>query len=103
MLQFVNEDTDLRSRSAMPLTRFWVYWTTSENRKAKAEAETSAVRVLLRFLSYMFGLTPGLGVVRVVLMDGAEGREKRVDDAAGERWSADARDDEDRTEKRGCG
>lgn len=28
---------------------------------------------------------PGFGVARVVLIDGAEGREKRVDDAAGER------------------
>lgn len=40
-------------------------------------------------------------VARVVLIDGAEGREKRVDDAAGERWSRDAREDEESTEKRG--
>jgi len=41
----------LRSRSAIPLTRFCVYCTTSEKRKANAEAETSAVRVLLRLRS----------------------------------------------------
>ena len=49
----------------------------------------------------MFGRTPGFGVASVVLIDGAEGREKRVDDAAGERWSRDAMEDEERTEKRG--
>lgn len=87
----------------MPLTRFWVYWTTSENRKANAEAETSAVRVLLSGLSYMLGRTPGLGVLRAVLMEGADGSENRADEVTGERRSADARDDEERTEKRGCG
>lgn len=40
-------DADLRSRSFMPLTRFWVYWTISEKRNANAEADISAVRVLL--------------------------------------------------------
>ena len=43
--------TDRRSRSLIPLTRFCVYWMTSEKRKANAEAETSDVRVLLMFLS----------------------------------------------------
>lgn len=47
--------TDRRSRSLIPFTRFWVYCTISENRKAKAEAETSDTRVLLRFLSYILG------------------------------------------------
>lgn len=32
-----------------------MYCTISENRNANAEAETSDTRVLLRFLSYMFG------------------------------------------------
>lgn len=56
-LRVVNErgqerdDAYLRSRSFMPLTRFWVYWTISEKRNANAEAEISAVRVLLRFRS----------------------------------------------------
>lgn len=49
----------------------------------------------------MLGRTPGFGAARVVLMDGAEGREKRVEEAAGERWSRDAREDAERTEKRG--
>jgi hypothetical protein len=45
------KNTHLRSRSFMPLTRFCVYCTISEKRNAKAEAETSAVRVLFRFRS----------------------------------------------------
>jgi hypothetical protein len=35
-----------------------VYWIISEKRNAKAAAETSAVRVLFRFLSYMLGIAP---------------------------------------------
>ena len=50
----------------------------------------------------MFGRRPVLGVASAVLMDGADGKENRVEDAAGERWSADTREDEERTEKRGC-
>ena len=45
----------------------------------------------------------GFEAVALVLIDGAEGREKRVEDAAGDKcsllWTADA----DRTEKRGWG
>lgn len=50
----------------------------------------------------MFGRTPGFGVVAVVI-EGAEGNEKREDDPAGERCSADESEDVERTEKRGCG
>lgn len=50
-----------RSKSFIPLTRFCVYCTTSEKRKAKADAETSAVRDLLRFLSNILGLRLGFG------------------------------------------
>ena len=49
----------------------------------------------------MFGRTPGRGVARVVLIDGADGSEKRVEDAAGDRWFSDVREEEERTEKRG--
>ena len=49
--QEMEEYAYLRSRSFMPPTRFWVYWTTSEKRKANAEADISAVRVLLRLRS----------------------------------------------------
>ena len=48
----------------------------------------------------MLGRTPGREPGRVVFIDGAE---NRVDEAAGERWSADTRDDDERTEKRACG
>lgn len=51
----------------------------------------------------MFGLSPGFGVLRVVLIEGAEGRENRALEAAGERCSADEREEAERTEKRGCG
>ena len=44
-----------------------------------------------------------MGVLRAVLMEGAEGREKRAEDVTGESRSADAREDEERTENRGCG
>jgi len=65
----------------MPVTRFWVYWTISEKRKANADPDTSEMRVLLRFLSYMLGLD----AEDLVLGGGAaEGREKRVDVDAGE-------------------
>ena len=80
-----------------------MYCTTSENRKAKAEAETSDVRVLLRFRSYILGRTPVRGVASAVLMDGADGRENLAEDAAGDRWSAEAREEEESTEKRGWG
>lgn len=91
--------THLRSRSLIPLTLFWVYWTTSEKRKAKEEAETSAVRVLLRCLSYIFGLRLGLGVPRVVLIEGVFGRENLLE--FGDRCSADEREEDERTENRG--
>jgi hypothetical protein len=42
-------------------------------------------------------------VERAVLIEGADGREKRVELPAGERSSADDRDEFERTEKRGCG
>src|ERR1700734_1202590 len=45
----------------------------------------------------------GFGVARVVLIDGADGREKRVELPAGESSSVDDRDEFERTEKRGCG
>lgn len=87
----------------MPVTRFWVYWTTSEIRKANAAAETSVVRVLFKLRSYMFGRRVGFdGPVAVVFTDGTEGREKRVDEAAGDKCSADERDEVERTEKREC-
>lgn len=40
-------------------------------------------------------------LVTEVLMEGAEGSEKRLEDAAGERCSAEEREEEERTEKRG--
>ena len=43
--------THLLSSSPIPFTRFCVYCTISENRNAYADSETSAVRVLLTFLS----------------------------------------------------
>lgn len=49
----------------------------------------------------MLGRVPGFGVANAVLIDGADGSEKRVDDAAGERWSRDCKEEEERTEKRG--
>lgn len=88
----------------MPLTRFCVYCTISEKRKAKAEAETSALRVLLRFLSYIFGRAPvGLGVARAVLIEGADEREKREVVPAGDNSSAEDREEFERTENRGWG
>lgn len=36
-------------------------------------------------------------------MEGADGREKRVEEPAADRCSAEERDEEERTEKRGCG
>ena len=48
----------------------------------------------------MFGRAPGFGVV-AVLIDGAEGNEKREDEPPGERCSADDNEELDRTEKRG--
>ena len=65
----------------MPLTRFCMYCTTSEKRKAKADADTSAVRVLLSGLSYMFGRDEGFCVPAAAValaLEGAEGKEKRV-------------------------
>ena len=50
----------------------------------------------------MFGLAFDL-FARVVFSDGAEVKEKRVELAVGERCSAEESDDEERTEKRGCG
>ena len=47
--------THCRSKSLIPLTRFCVYCTISENRKAKAAPETSALRVLFKFRSYILG------------------------------------------------
>jgi hypothetical protein len=83
----------------MPLTRFCMYCTTSEKRKAKAEADTSAVRVLLRGLSYIFGRDKGFGVP--VVADGPVGREKRGELFVGDSNSAE---EDERTEKRdgGC-
>ena len=49
----------------------------------------------------MLGRAPGFGVV-AVLIEGAEGNEKRDDDA-GERCSPDESDELESTEKRGCG
>jgi len=77
--------THLRSKSPIPLTLFWVYWIISEKRNANAAAETSAVRVLFRFLSYMLGTGPVPTEVAIddergpsvsVLLD--EGRERRA-------------------------
>ena len=59
------------------------------------------MRDLFRGLSYIFGRAPGLGVP-AVLIEGADGREKRDEDP-GERCSADDREDVDSTEKRGGG
>ena len=39
----------------------------------------------------------------MVLIEGADGREKRVELPAGDKISADDRDEFERTEKRGCG
>jgi hypothetical protein len=50
----------------------------------------------------MFGRVPFFPPARVVLIDGADGREKRVVDAAGERCSTDPSEVVERTEKRGC-
>lgn len=50
----------------------------------------------------MFGLTADFGVPRVVLTEGAEGREKRVDEATGERCSTDESEDVESTENREC-
>lgn len=47
--------------------------------------------------------TAGFEAVALVLIDGAEGREKRVEDAAGDRCSLLCAADADMTEKRGCG
>lgn len=85
----------------MPLTRFCIYWTTSEKRKANAEADISAVRVLFSGRSYMFGRDKGFGDPVVAgATDGAEGKEKRVELFVGESNSAE---EEERTEKRGGG
>ena len=78
-------DTHLRSKSPIPLTLFWVYWIISEKRNANAAAETSAVRVLFRFLSYMLGTGPVPTEVAIdergtsvsVLLDA--GRERRAE------------------------
>jgi hypothetical protein len=79
-----------------------VYWTISEKRNDIADAETSAIRVLLRFLSYMFGRGPaGLEEPRVVCIEGALGRENRVE--VGENWSTEDWEELERTERRGCG
>jgi hypothetical protein len=57
-----------------------VYCTISENRKVNAEAETSDTRVLLRFLSYMFGRgAVCLLEAAAVLVEGADGSENLVD------------------------
>lgn len=85
------------------MTLFCVYWTISEKRKAKADAETSALRVLLRGRSYMFGrFAAGFVLVTVAWRDGAEGREKR-DDVVGERWSTEDWEEFETTERRGWG
>ena len=47
----------------------------------------------------MFGRAPGLGV-DAVWMDGADGRENREVEPAGERCSAEDREELERTEKR---
>ena len=80
--------THLRSKSAIPLTRLWVYCTISENRKAYAESETSVVRVLLRCLSYTLGLGfPILAMAArfVVAIGVVPGNENRVELEAGEK------------------
>jgi hypothetical protein len=61
----------------MPLTRFCVYWTISENKNANAEAETSDTRVLLRFLSYIFGR--GGGSLLEAVTEDADGSENLVE------------------------
>jgi hypothetical protein len=62
------------------------------------------VRVLFKFLSYILGRTrAGFGVPSAVLIDGADGMEKRVALPVGERSSADDKEEFERTEKRGCG
>lgn len=47
----------------------------------------------------MLGRAPGFGV-EVVLMEGAEGSEKRDDDAAGDKCSPDDSEEFESTEKR---
>lgn len=49
----------------------------------------------------MFGLGPGRDVCSEVFTDGAEGKEKRAVEPAGDRWSTEAREEEESTEKRG--
>jgi hypothetical protein len=49
----------------------------------------------------MLGRAPDFEVANAVLIDGAEGKEKRVELAVGERSSADDNDEPDSTEKRG--
>lgn len=85
----------------MPLTLFCVYCTTSENKNANAEVETSVVRVLFKLRSNMFGLGPAcfVEVDPAVL---TEGNENLVVLVAGESASADEREDVDMTENRGC-
>lgn len=66
----------------MPATRFWVYCTTSLNKNAYADAETSAPRVLFKFRSYIVDVaTAARGVCpRLVVplpLDTVVDREKR--------------------------
>jgi hypothetical protein len=77
-----------------------VYCIVSEKRNANADAETSAVRVLLSGRSYIFGRASGFDEPTAVVIDGADGIEKRVELAVGERSSADESEDAERTEKR---
>lgn len=111
----VVRSTHLRSKSPIPLTRFWVYWIISENRNANAAAETSVVRVLFRFLSYMLGTGPPPtevaidergASVSVLLLDA--GRERRAASGGGveseDRSPAAPAGNElvESTESRGC-
>jgi hypothetical protein len=76
---------------------------TSEKRKAKAAPDTSVDFVLFRFRSYIFGLgSVDLTRPVVVVIEGADGREKRVELVAGDKCSADESEEAERTEKRGC-
>ena len=49
----------------------------------------------------MLGRVPGFKAANIVLINGAEGREKQAEDVAKERQSRDARGDEETTGSRG--
>ena len=49
----------------------------------------------------MLGCVPGFKTANIVLINGAEGREKQAENVAKERQSKDARGDEETTGRRG--